>query len=214
MEVIGIDTGRLTKSRLEVTIIRVISPLLFWIQLSNSEKDLQELQEELDFRMARRRKYLHCWPEDIKEEEDVVVKDGDSWKRGWIEKINKEKTIAKICLGDYGRCIWCPTHDIYYLENRFRQLPWQAVACGLAYTGSVGRVTTWPEKTQALCRLIAEGHKGWVNIVHSFRRGAALVKLQVQGEDYEGLYNLRDVLVKLGHAQLTTKLTVDVYLAV
>lgn len=128
-------------------------------------------------------------------------------------------------LGDFDREIWHPICEIYYLEDRFRELPWQAIACGLAYTGSIGHITTWPEKTRELCQLLAENHKGWINIVQPFRKEAALVKLQIVKitttktlfttvENYDGTYNLRDVLVQLDHAQLSIKITVDVFPAV
>ncbi|KAL6416649.1 hypothetical protein ACFW04_011503 [Cataglyphis niger] len=214
MEVKPIDTAQLTRSRLEVTIIKVISPLLFLVHINNSKKNLEDLEEELEFRMTRKAKYLHCWPEDIKEDEDVVVKEDNTWRRGWIDSVNPDNNMVKICLGDYGREIWCPKGEIYYLEDRFKELPWQVVACGLAYTGLKGRGQTWPDKTNELCRILAEGHKGWINIVQPIRRGAALVKLTVQGENFSGSYNLRDVLVQLGHARVSQKVTVDVFPAV
>lgn len=214
MEIKAISTSHLTRSRLEVTIIRVLSPLLFWVQLKNSEKDLEELQEDLDFHMSRKAKYLHYWPQDIKEDEDVVIKENNRWRRGWIEKFNKATNMVKICLGDFGRTTWRPVHDIYYLDDRFRKLPWQAIACGLAHTGSVGHLNIWPDKTKDLCRILAENRKGWINIVYPLRRGAALVKLTVQSENFEGTYNLREMLLQLGHVQLTTRISMDVFPAV
>jgi len=64
MEPAAIDTGTLTRSRLEVFILRVVSPLLFWVRLKNGDQDLQELEEELALRMSRRSKFLICFPED------------------------------------------------------------------------------------------------------------------------------------------------------
>lgn len=63
----------LTCGRLEVKVLRVESPLLFWVRLKNGEQTLQELLEELNFQMARRAKYLQ-WPENIVE--DLDVRDG------------------------------------------------------------------------------------------------------------------------------------------
>jgi len=105
-------------------------------------------------------------------------------------------------------------YEIYRLEDRFRELPWQAFACGLAYTGSPNNATTWPEKTRELCRLLAEGHTGWINIVLPLGRGFALVKLTIQGENNGETYNFRNILIKLGHAELSTRITRDVYPAV
>jgi len=136
MEPAAIDTESLTRSRLEVFILRVVSPLLFWVRLKNGDQNLQEMEEELALRMSRRSKFLICFPEDIKLEMDVVVKEGNGWRRGWIEKISQASGMVRVRLGDHGWSTWRPMHETYHLEDRFRDLPWQAFACGLAYTGS------------------------------------------------------------------------------
>ncbi|XP_029674178.1 uncharacterized protein LOC115242210 [Formica exsecta] len=122
--------------------------------------------------------------------------------------------MVKMCLGDYGREIWRPMHEIYYLEDRYKELPWQGIACGLAYTGCEGRGKIWPDKTNKLCQILAEGHKGWINIVQPIRRGAALVKLLVLGKNFGRSYDLRDTLIQLGHVRTSRKVTVDVFPAV
>lgn len=76
----AINANLLTRGRLEVKVLRVESPLLFWVRLKNEEQTLQELLEELNFRMARRAKYLQCWPENIVEDLDVAVRDGRGWQ--------------------------------------------------------------------------------------------------------------------------------------
>jgi len=161
--------------------------------LKNGDQDLHEMEEELALRMSRRSKFLICFPEDIKLEMDVVVKEGNGWRRGWIEKISQATGMVRVHLGDHGWSTWRPMHETYHLEDRFRDLPWQAFACGLAYTGSPDNSTIWPEKTRELCRLLAEDHIGWINIVLPLGRGAALVKLTIQGEHNGGNYNFRDM---------------------
>jgi len=214
MEPSPIDTGKLTRSRLEVIILRILSPLLFWVRLKNSDKDLQEMEEELTLRMTKRNKFLICWPEDIKVGMNVAIRGDDCWRRGWIEKINRGPNMVRVYQGDHGRSTWRPMHEIYRLEDRFLELSWQAIACGLAYAESPTNAIIWPEKTKDLCRILAEGHIDWINIVQSIRSGAAFVKLTVQGENYEGSYNLRDMLIKLGHVELSTSITKDVFPAV
>lgn len=211
MEPLPIDTESLTRSRLEVFILRVVSPLLFWVRLKNSDRDLQELEEELALRMSRRSRFLICFPDDLKLEMDVVVKDRNTWRRGWVEKISRPSNMVRVRLGDYGWSIWRPAHEIYHLEDRFRSLSWQAFACGLAYTGSPTNATMWPEKTKDLCRILAEGHSGWINIILPLGKGVALVKLTVQNENHEGTYNFRDILLKLGHVELSTQISKDVF---
>ena len=90
--------------------------------------------------MARRAKYLHIWLHDIKEDDQVAIKEDHSWRRGWIEKYNQKTKMVKICLGDFGRIIWRPVNEIFHLENQFRELPWQAIACGLAYTRATKQI--------------------------------------------------------------------------
>jgi len=61
---------------------------------------------------------------------------------------------------------------------------------------------------------LAKGHTGWINIVLPLGRGFALVKLTIQGENNGETYNFRDILIKLGHVELSTLVTRDVYPAV
>ncbi|KMQ83418.1 hypothetical protein RF55_20107 [Lasius niger] len=89
--------------------------------------------------------------------------------------------------------LWRRMNDVYLLEERFQQLPWQAIICGLAYTGPVTDISTWPKETNDLCRLLLKGHRGWIKIVHPLRREAALGKLEVQPKNSpNSTYNARD----------------------
>ena len=214
MEIKPIDVTLLTRSRLEVIITRVISPLFFWVRFKLSEPQLKELEEELTFRMARKSSYLHYWPDALKEEEIVSLKVNNFWRRGWIIKINREQMMVKVCVGDYGLTFWRPMRDIYILEDQFRALPWQSIACGLAYTAARDGRTVWDTKTIKLCQLLAGGHTGWINIIHPLQMGTALVKLTVKGTDFEGEYDLRETLIRLKHAEATTQITVDVFPAI
>ncbi|CAL1685191.1 unnamed protein product [Lasius platythorax] len=78
MEIQHISTDLLTRGRLETTIIRVESPLLFWVQLKNGKQDLKELEEELNFRISSRAKYLYIWPDQMRVDRDVAVRDRQS----------------------------------------------------------------------------------------------------------------------------------------
>jgi len=96
MKIKCIETNLLTRGRLDVTIVKMESPLFFWVQLKNSAKDLKELEEELKFRMARKAIHLHIWPEDFKENMTVAIKNCKSWWRGLIKKINKTNRMIKV----------------------------------------------------------------------------------------------------------------------
>ena len=210
MEIEFIDTKLLTQGRLEVNIVRAASPLLFWVQLKNSEKDLQEMEEELAFRMVRRAQHLHCFPDTFYNNMNVAIRDFNSWHRGLVKRIDRTTQMVQIILGDWARIIWRPMNEVFILEDRFRELQWQAIPCGLAYTTPVQNTSVWQTETRHLCRILIEGHKGWMNIVHPFRKNAALVKLHAYAKYNNTGYNLRDTLIRLGHAKLHDKISADV----
>lgn len=210
MEIKNIDTHYLTRGRLEVRIIRVQSPLLFWVHLKNGEQALTDLLEELNFRLNRKSKDLFYWSHCLREGEAIAIKIKNFWQRGLILKINKQQSIAKIALKDWGIEIWRHLSQIYILEDQFRTLEWQAVKCGLAYTKPSTQVTQWPERTNALVKFLAKNQEGWIKIMQSLDNGAALVKLIIYNEHTEGANNLRDILIQLGHAQLCNLIKMDI----
>lgn len=215
MEIQYLDTDFLTRGRLEVTVVRAESPLLFWVQLKNSNRDLLEMEEELQLRMNKKAKHLYILPENMKEEMDVAVKDKGIWRRGFIKGIDKPTWMVQIVLGDWGRTTWHHANNVYYLEDRFKELPWQAMICGLAYTKAPANKTIWPKRTRQLCQLLLEKQQGWINIILPLRPGAALVKLHMEtNSEPRGAYNVRDALIRIGHAELYTKVTADVEPAV
>lgn len=162
--------------------------------------------------MNRRSQYLHCWPEDLKEDEPCAVKIKIIWQRGVITRVNTVTHMVKISLRDWGMVIWRPMGHVYFLEDRFRDLPWQSIRCGLPHTGpAVTTATEWPEKTRQLCKILTERQEGWMQIVHPLGDRTAMVKLMIYNEYTEGAHNLRDSLIQLGHARLTENITTDVY---
>lgn len=213
MDIQYLRTDLLTRNRLEATIVRVKSPHLFWIQLQNSAKDLQDLEEELKFRMDRKSSYLHLFPNAMRINEDVAIKEGNSWKRGFIKEINQDTLTTKIILADWGRLVQRRMCDVYILEDRFKELTWQALLCGLAYTEPVENTKTWPKLTRDICQVMLQNKKGWINIVNPPRDGAAFVKLEVQTRNtpFNTIYNARDTLIKMGLAKISTQADASVY---
>ncbi|KAL6265761.1 hypothetical protein P5V15_002572 [Pogonomyrmex californicus] len=198
----AIDTSRLTRGRLECKILRMEFPLLFWVRLKNGESALQDLSKELNFRMNRKSKELICCFNDIEEDKPVAIKDGDVWQRGLITGVNPAQRTARIDLRDIGRQVWRSFHQIFRLERRFQELCWQALTCGLAYTGLAKPTRFWSRKIRALCRILTEGRSGYINIVRPLENGAAMVKLVLPHKDDWGVTNLRDALVSLGEARV------------
>lgn len=212
MKVQFIDTNLLTRGRLEVAVTRAESPLLFWVQPRSGWNDLMELEEALNLRMPQRSAHLLIRPEDMKENMDVAVKDFRIWRRGFIKEINKTTLVVEVVLGDWGRTIWCRMNDVYLLEDRFKNLYWQGIMCGLAHTGPPTHITIWPQGTRNLCRMFLSQHDGWINIIHPLRKGAALVEIHVYTDKTEDIsFDVRDALVRMGHVQLTSEVTMDVY---
>ncbi|KAM0729374.1 hypothetical protein ACS0PU_004728 [Formica fusca] len=143
--------------------------------------------------MDRRGQYLHLYPQDLKENEPCAVRVKDIWQRGIIIKVNRVTFMVKISLRDWGMTIWRPMGQIYLLEDRFRELSWQSVKCGLAYMGPVTTTTEWPEKTRQLCKILAAQQEGWIQIVRPLGDRAAMVKLAIYNEHTDGAHNIRNV---------------------
>jgi len=70
-------------------------------------------------------------------------REGKGWQRGIVTQLG-EGDMVTIALRDWGRAIQRPYHDIYILEDRFRELEWQAIPCGLGHIQPVGARTRWP----------------------------------------------------------------------
>ena len=214
-----VNTDKLSRRRHEVNILRVESPLLFWVQLRTGEDSLKGLLEELEIHMARKGKYLSLWPKQIKEEEIIAVKEKEKWQRGLIVRVDQTRGMALIALADLGRTTWKLFKDLYFLEERFKKLSWQAIACGLAHIAPPAPTDTWAAKTRTLCRLLAEGEKGWIRIKYPLWPGAALVDLTIIGPKNNSIIHktihLKEALIYLGHArEEKDKVTVDTFPAV
>ncbi|XP_070168320.1 uncharacterized protein [Polyergus mexicanus] len=161
--------------------------------------------------MNRRSRYLHCWPEDLREDEPCAIQIKNLWQRGLIIGINTATAMVKISLRDWGLAVWKPMSQVYFLEDRFRELPWQSIKCGLAHTGPVNGATKWPEKTRLICKILGDRQEGWIRIIHPLGEREAMVKLTIYNENTEGAYNLRDSLIQLGHARLIDDVATSVF---
>jgi len=146
MEIKCVNTRHLTRRSLKVKIVKVDSPTVFlWIQLENSREDFEELLEDLTRRMTRRARLLRHRPDHILPDELVAVREGRGWQRGIVTQLGRGDLVT-IALRDWGRAIQRPVHDIYILEDRFRELEWQAIPCGLAHVQPIGGKLRWASK--------------------------------------------------------------------
>ncbi|KAM0734038.1 hypothetical protein ACS0PU_012403 [Formica fusca] len=123
MEIKAINTRELPRERLPVLITHVESPLLFWVRLRRNESNLEKFEGDLNFQIAER--IISPYEShEIKWGKTVAVKDEKIWRRGLITKIKKTKDLVEISLKDIGRKIYRPIHEVYKLEDRFKELPW------------------------------------------------------------------------------------------
>ncbi|XP_018400718.1 PREDICTED: uncharacterized protein LOC108778116 [Cyphomyrmex costatus] len=185
--------------------VEVDSTTLFWAQLKNSHDDFQELIEDLTRRMTRRHRQLPLLPDCSNLDEIVAVKEGRRWQRGILTQIRKDGT-AEVDLRDWGRTIDRPCYEIYILEDRFREIEWQAIPCALAYIKPDPAKTTWPRQARDLTKFLIERREGWISILGHVDELGALVKLELMNESGREIINIKDILVDSGYAQLSEKL--------
>lgn len=77
---------------------------------------------------------LLIWPDQVREGNicAVDINDGD-WQTGIVTKNLGDGTVF-VSLKDWGIIVHRRKHHLYTLEDKFRELPWQAIPCGVAYT--------------------------------------------------------------------------------
>jgi len=139
-----------TDSPLAVKIIKIDSLTQFWVQLKNSQEDFKEMLDNLIRRMIRQDRQLRHRPDHVKEGELMAVKEGRGWQRGFVTRHNRNGTaLIALRVGQWGRVIERSICEIYLLEDRFREISWQGIPCGLAYTGPISR-NTWSRKVKEL----------------------------------------------------------------
>jgi len=204
MEIQCYHTGHLTRGPLKVRVVRVDSPTFIWVQLENSREDFADLLEDLTRRMTRRGRLLRHRPDQVLPDELVAVREGKGWQRGIVTHLGKGDLVT-IALRDWGRAIQRPVCDVYILEDRFRELEWQAIPCGLAHVQPVGARPRWPRKAKELTKLLLEKREGWMRILGSVRDEAAVIALELKRESIDEMSSLTDLLVGMGCAQYTDK---------
>ncbi|EZA50980.1 hypothetical protein X777_10411 [Ooceraea biroi] len=202
MEIKGIQSSLLTRRPLAVTVIRVDSPGLIWIHIKNSEKDYQEMREDLQVMMQRRGRYLGCYPDQVQVNQVIAIRDGSQWHRGYITAI--EGDLARITLGDWGRKILRPLHECHRLPVRLHELAWQAIPCSLFRIGPMQPSEIWRFETRQMTKMLAEHKNGWIRI-RKAEDDAAIVDLTIDNHPEDGRYDFKDILSKMGFVQQAPK---------
>ncbi|KYN21232.1 Tudor and KH domain-containing protein [Trachymyrmex cornetzi] len=168
MEIECIDTTLLARSSMAVKVVKVDSPTMFWVQLKTGSEDFQDLLEELTRRMTRKGHMLRHRPDHIVVGEVVAIRENRGWQRGIITDINGDGTVA-ISLRDWGRNVECRLFEVHILEDRFCQLKWQGIPCGLAHTAPFSG-SSWPRRTRDLTRFLINQHEGRMSILGTKER--------------------------------------------
>ena len=202
MDIRRINTKDLSRGSLHVRVIKVDSPTLLWVQFYHAREDLEELLEDLSRRMARRGRRLIHNPDRVLPDEYVAVCEGKTWQRGVVMSLEGRDTVI-VALKDWGRVIRRPITDMYILEDRFREMDWQAIPCGLAHLGPVGLRPRWPRKSRALTRTLLGRREGWMRILEPVETYGAVITLNLRRESEDEMGSLQDLLIAMGCAQRT-----------
>ena len=201
MEIICINPRILPDSPQDCEIVRVFSLTLFWVQLLARKAAFQELliqlQSKMNLRTSRR---LRHRIDHVALGELVTIQESGRWQRGIIFGIHADACVS-VSLRDWGRVARKPLWEVYYLEECFRDLEWQAIPCALAYTGPDPVTPAWPKRTKEITRLLTEGRTGQVTIIGTMKDEAALVKLELKNERGGKRKNLKDLLLTIGCAR-------------
>lgn len=205
MKINAIDTRQLTNKRLAARVVHFESPSLFWMRLKDTEEEFIELEEELNIQMEGRINKPYK-PHALKVGKVVAIKSNERWQRGLIKRINKVTRMALILLNDIGLQICQPLDEIYFLENKFMKLPWQAIACGLPWIRPLIPTWRWPEDSNKICRLHTEDSEGWIRIIRPLWEGAALIHYDRYCDMRKVHHSMRTFLFRLGLAQQSHEL--------
>lgn len=204
MENESINTRLLTRGGLKVKVVKVDSPTSFWVHLENSRENFEEFIEDLTCRMNRRARFLFLPFDRILPGEIVAVREGRGWQRGIVSRIERGDKVT-ISLRDWGRTIQRSMFEIFQLEDRFRELRWEAIPCSLAHVEPIGGRKRWPRRVINITKHLLEKREGWIRIRRPLRDEAAVVTFEPKHESEDGLRDLKDILVQMGCAQHSTQ---------
>jgi len=205
-----IDTHRLSRAPLEVRVLEVESPTLFWVKLKNGEGEINELLEYLSIRMKRIGKNLTLPPDQVEIGTHVAVKEGRRWQRGVVTEVTSHTDVT-IHLRDWGRKIHRPKIDCCRLESRFKEQPWQAIPCGLHGIRPTS-LAGWTERDIRLTRAIIEKEWGSIRIKRGLNHEFAEVDFAIPGRREHCDRDLATALEEAGTAYKCEKVAINFWM--
>ncbi|KYQ50688.1 hypothetical protein ALC60_10231 [Trachymyrmex zeteki] len=165
-----------------------------------SQNDLDELNDHIMF-PAERPAVLNTVARGIMGHSTIL-------HGGSLANLIDEASIEKIAI-----FIWQKFWSKFILEDRFREMKWQGILCGLAYTGPFSG-SSWSKKARDLTKFLINQQEGAISILGTIRDEAAFVKLKVRsGGDARHYHeiNLKETLISLGYAERADKLRTRTY---
>lgn len=211
MSIEPIGTEALSRSTMGVRVVKVISPTLFWVHLTHCDAQFDELLEDLDEYMNRKRDKLRLIPYFVKEDDVVAVPTKRGWQRAIVIRFNDDDDTVQLMMRDWGAFKRHSKNELYRLENHFREPAWHAIPCGLAYAGPTTQGSNWSETTRRLTRTLAENREGWFRIIKPVKNEGALIRLSIIRRKGEFARDLLQDLINLGEVERTTTPAVTVY---
>lgn len=100
MEVPTTNVSELSRGRMVIRILQIISPTFFWIRLQGSQNAFEKLREELNWKMNKYHKRFIFWPDQLQYGSLVAVKNNGKWERGIVALIEGNTVI--VSLRDWG----------------------------------------------------------------------------------------------------------------
>jgi len=163
---------------MQVRIVKVISPTLFWVHLGTLWRPIQG--------NARRFEYIHGAKKGqnapdaslLQQNELVAIRTEKGWQLAIIVRFNEDNNV-QLMLRDWGILKRNSKNELYRLEKQFYDHAWHAIPCGLAYAGPTTQGSQWSRKTKKLTKILTENREGWFKILEPVGLEGALVKISI-----------------------------------
>ncbi|GFR26101.1 tudor domain-containing protein 1 [Trichonephila clavata] len=141
----------------KVTVCNICSPSSFWICLSDANKTLSQIEEELA-------KIQKVPVKSITVDDICCVKKSSKFCRAQILELQSNSSVLYFI--DYGETSTVRNEEMYHLPHSFRKYPAQAVCCNLV-DGAHHEVIEWTDDDISSFEFHA-GNKTFVADVHGF----------------------------------------------
>ncbi|KAG7197870.1 hypothetical protein KM043_001681 [Ampulex compressa] len=118
---------------IEVFVVEVFTPSLFWIQLREKRKTFNSLMEHLNTFYTQKSRHYKIPTAVLEKGLNCACLYNDVWHRGIIKTVTPDLRVT-VMFYDYGTLKTYPADAIHYLYRAFSNLPAQAIPCGLINT--------------------------------------------------------------------------------